>query len=78
MSHTLRPKNGRLAPSGLLLDPFGAHLLKHGRVLQHVGQYKKSYFTAADEDVLELSDSPVTVCDRNVGHLAVHVVFGLQ
>jgi len=56
----------------------GAYLLEHRRVLKHVGQYEKADFAATDEDIFQLGHSSVPVRDRDVGHLAVHVVLRLQ
>lgn len=65
----LRAQDGALAPArrarvlrALLL----AHVLEHGRVLEHVGQDQEADLGAADVDVLHLGDATVAV---GGGHL---------
>jgi len=75
---TLCAQNGRLAPARRPAEALARLLLEHRGVLEHVGQYEEADLGAADVDVLQVGGASVAVGDRDLGHLAVHVVLRLD
>ena len=77
----LRPEDRRLAATRctrVLRPSSSAHVLYHGRVLEHVRQDEEADLGAPDVDVLEIGHLAVPVRYRDLGHLTVHVVLGLD
>ena len=76
---TLSAEDGGLSPPGTTrLSALAEHSFKHGGILQHVRKDEESDLAASDEDIFQLSHSAISVCDCDVCHLAVHVVFSFH
>ena len=54
------------------------NVLEHRRVLQHVRQDDEAHLRSTHEDILQRLSAAVAQSHCDFGHLAVHVVFGLD